>query len=91
MRRVLIDVHRRNITLRVIDEDVCFNIYHTMKFPDWEQSCNRISVVDEYVKGLVDGVLMDDPLTHCLVHLSFRKTCLLASNTKFNDCDVENE
>ena len=35
MGRVLIDVHSGNITLRVIDEDVRFNIYHTMKFPDW--------------------------------------------------------
>ena len=49
--RALIDVHSDNITLRVNDEEVRFNIYHTMKFPDVGQSCNRISVVDECAKG----------------------------------------
>ena len=70
--RSLIDVHSGNLTLRVNDEEVRFNIYHTMKFPADGKSCNRISVVDECVKGVVDGVLMDDPLEHCLVHSSFR-------------------
>ena len=31
--RALIDVHNDNLTLRVNDEEVRFNIYHTMKFP----------------------------------------------------------
>ena len=58
----MIDVHNGNLTLRVNDEEVRFNIYHTMKFPDVGQSCNRISVVDERVKGVIDGVLSHDPL-----------------------------
>ena len=33
-RRALIDVHSGNLTLRVNDEEVKFNIYHTMKFPN---------------------------------------------------------
>ena len=63
----LIAVRSGNLTLRVNDEDVRFTIYHTMKFPVGGQSCNRISVVDECVKRMVDGVLMDDPLEHCFV------------------------
>ena len=31
--KALIDVHSGNLTLRVNNEEVCFNIYHTMKFP----------------------------------------------------------
>ena len=71
MGRALIDVHSDNLTLRVNDEEVKFNIYHTMKFPNEVQSCNRISVVDDCVKGIIHGVLSNDPLEHCLVHSSF--------------------
>ena len=37
-RRALINVHNGNLTLRVNDEEVSFNIYHTMKFLDVGQS-----------------------------------------------------
>ena len=49
--RALIDVHSGNLTLWVNDEEVQFKIYHNMKFLDEGQSCNRISVVDECVRG----------------------------------------
>ena len=80
-----------NLTLRVNDKEVHFNIYHTMKFLTEEQSCNWISMVDECVKGIVDGVLMDDPLEHYLVHLSFRKLELSSSEVEFSEVDVEDE
>ena len=60
-----------------------------MKFPIEEQSCNQISVVDECIKGVIDGVLMDDPLEHCLVHSSFRKAELSSSEVEFSEFDVE--
>ena len=66
-------MHNGNLTLKVNDEKVKFNIYHTMKFPNEAQSCNHISVVDDCVEGVIDGVLSDDPLENCLVHSSFRK------------------
>ena len=47
--------------------------------------------VDECVKEVVDGVLMDDPLEHYLVHLSFRKTELSGSDIEFSKVDVEDE
>ena len=59
MRRALIDVHSGNLTLRVNDEEVKFNICHTMKFPNEAQSCNHISVVDDCVMGVIDRVLSD--------------------------------
>ena len=64
-------MHSGSLTLRVNDEEVKFHIYHTMKFPNEVQSCNHISVVDDCVKGVINGVLNDDPLEHCLVHSSF--------------------
>ena len=70
-RRALIDVHSGNLPLQVNDKEVRFNIYYTMKFSDGEQSCNKINVVDDCVRGVVDGVLIDDPLEHYLV-ISFR-------------------
>ena len=39
-----------------------------MKFPNEAQSCNRISVVDDCVKGVIDKVLSNDPIEHYLVH-----------------------
>ena len=87
----MIDVHSGNLTLRVNDEEAHFNIYCTMEFPAEGQSCNRINVVDECVKGVVDGVLIDDLLEHCLVHSSFRKTKLSGSDIEFSEVDVEDE
>ena len=87
----MINGHRDNLTLRVNNEEVRFNIYHTMKFPTEGQSCNRISVVDDCIKGVVDGILIDDPLEHCLVHSSFRKADLLALDIEFSGVDVEDE
>ena len=34
MEKALIDVHSGNLVLRVNDEEVKFNICHTMKFPN---------------------------------------------------------
>ena len=69
----LMDAYNGNLILRVNDEEVKFNIYHTMKFPNEAQSCNHISVVDDYVKGMIDRVSSNDPLEHYLVHSSFQK------------------
>ena len=91
MGRALIEVHSGNLTLQVNDEEVRFNIYHTMKFPNGRQSCNKISVVDECVRGVVDRVLIDDLLENCLVHSSFRKSSLSASEAEFSGCDMEDE
>ena len=73
------------------EEEVRFNIYHTMKFPGEEQSYNRISVVDECIKGVIYGVLMDDPLEHSLVHSSFRKTDLPGTAVDFSEFDMEDD
>ena len=40
------------------------------------------------MRGVVGGVLIDDPLEHCLVHSSFIKSSLSASKAKFSGCDI---
>ena len=62
-----------------------------MKFFDGGQSCNNISVVDKCVRGVVDGVFIDDPLKHYLVHSSFRKSSLSDSEVEFSGCDMEDK
>ena len=38
--RALIDVHSSELTLRVNEEEVIFNIYRSMKFPDEAATCH---------------------------------------------------
>ena len=47
--------------------------------------------MDECIKGVVDGVWIDDPLEHYLVHSSFKKTELSSSDVEFSEIDVEDE
>ena len=89
--KALIDVRSGNLTLWVNDDAIRFNIYYTMKFFDGGQSSNRISVVDNCVKGVVGGVLIDDPLEHCLIHSSLRKSSLSTSEAEFNGSDMKDE
>ena len=62
-----------------------------MKFTDGGQSCNRISMVGDCVRDVMGGVLIDDPLEHCLVLSSFSKSSLSTSEAEFNGCDMEDE
>ena len=47
--------------------------------------------MDECVKGVIDRVLIDDPLEYCLVHSAFRKAKLSSSEVEFSEFDVEDE
>ena len=48
-------------------------------------------MVDECVKGVIDGVLIDDPLEHFLVHSAFRKQSLPALKVEVSCSDMEDE
>ena len=74
--RTLSNVRSGNLTLRVNDEEVKFNIYHSMKFQDEAHSYNCVEVISDCMKGVIQGVLCSDPLEHCLVHSSFWKEIL---------------
>ena len=66
--RALIDVHSGNLTLWVNHEEVKFNIYHTLKFPEERSTCNQIEVIDSCVKEFIRDIMHNDPLEHCLLN-----------------------
>ncbi|XP_060965266.1 uncharacterized protein LOC133034234 [Cannabis sativa] len=48
-RRTLIDVQNGELTMRVNDQKVTFNVFNAMRFPDEIEECSRISVTDSIV------------------------------------------
>ncbi|KAI3472592.1 hypothetical protein Pfo_030075, partial [Paulownia fortunei] len=44
--RVLIDVQRGELTLRVNEDEVMFNIYHALKFQEEPYTCNMIEMLE---------------------------------------------
>ena len=50
--RALIDVHSGELTLRVNEEEVIFNIYRSMKFRDEAATCHRIDMISDCVRVL---------------------------------------
>ncbi|KAL5558512.1 hypothetical protein UlMin_034723 [Ulmus minor] len=47
--RTLIDVQKGELTMRVQDEQVTFNVFQSMKFPSDVDECSAISLVDSLV------------------------------------------
>ena len=47
--RALIDVHNGELTMRVQDEKVTFNVFQAMKFPNEVEECSAMSLVDSLV------------------------------------------
>ena len=43
--RALIDVHNGELTMRVQDEKVTFNVFQAMKFPNDVEECSTMSLV----------------------------------------------
>lgn len=49
----------------VNDEEVMFNIYQAMKFPDDANTCHRIDFIESAVKE--EKLFIEDPLEHCMM------------------------
>ncbi|XP_060974037.1 uncharacterized protein LOC133039215 [Cannabis sativa] len=47
--RTLIDVQNGELTMRMNDQKVTFNVFNAMRFPDEIEVCSRISVIDSIV------------------------------------------
>ncbi|XP_060969758.1 uncharacterized protein LOC133036986 [Cannabis sativa] len=47
--RTLIDVQNGELTMRVNDQKVTFNVFNAMRFPDEIEECSRLSVIDSIV------------------------------------------
>ncbi|XP_024992446.1 uncharacterized protein LOC112526391 [Cynara cardunculus var. scolymus] len=57
--RTLIDVQKGELTMRVNDQDVTFNVFKSMKYPDEKDECSNLSVIEslchkEGVKSMLD-------------------------------------
>ncbi|XP_062103799.1 uncharacterized protein LOC133814912 [Humulus lupulus] len=64
--RTLIDVQKGELTMRVQDEQVTFNVFKAMRFPDEVEECSVVSVVDSLaLKELENN--FDDPLERLLM------------------------
>ena len=59
--RVLIDVQNDELTLRVNKEEVMFNIYQAMRFPEDPSACFRVDVIEQCV---VEAFQEDVPANH---------------------------
>ncbi|XP_062113737.1 uncharacterized protein LOC133824778 [Humulus lupulus] len=47
--RTLIDVKKWELTMRVNDQQVTFNVFNVMKFPNEIEECSRLSVIESIV------------------------------------------
>ncbi|XP_028798306.1 uncharacterized protein LOC114753764 [Neltuma alba] len=65
--RTLIDVEKGEITMRVNDEKVIFNMNQALKFPDDSAHCNCIDVIDSTVQEELINSLTKDPLEALLI------------------------
>ena len=52
--KTLIDVQKGDLTMRVNDQQVTFNVLEAMKNPDEVERCNFLSVVDFVVADRID-------------------------------------
>ncbi|XP_062118983.1 uncharacterized protein LOC133832688 [Humulus lupulus] len=64
--RTLIDVQKGELTMRVQDEQVNFNFFKAMRFPDEVEECSIVSLVDSLASKELENNF-DDPLERLLM------------------------
>ncbi|KAL8092004.1 hypothetical protein AgCh_034328 [Apium graveolens] len=65
--RTLIDVQKGELTMRVQDQDVTFNVFKAKKFPTKDEECLKVDLIDSAVTSELDHMLMSDALEKALV------------------------
>ncbi|KAL8155611.1 hypothetical protein AgCh_000849 [Apium graveolens] len=60
--RTLIDVQKGELTMRVLDQDVMFNVFNAMKFPTNNEECLKVELVDSVVTSELHQMLRSDAL-----------------------------
>ena len=68
--RTLIDVQKGELTMRVQNEEVTFNVFKAMKFPSDFEDCFRIDLIDKVVDEAYGNTTIRDPLEDSLVNSS---------------------
>jgi len=82
-RGALIDVKKRELRLRVNEEEVIFNVFKAIKQPDIGESCFSIQVVDSLINDKVKHP--NDPLEACLVNNVLEEDAEIAEYTCWMD------
>ncbi|XP_062114123.1 uncharacterized protein LOC133825156 [Humulus lupulus] len=65
-RRTLIDVQKGELTMRVQEENVTFNVFKAVRFPDEVEECSVVLVVDSLASREFETNNVDDPLERLL-------------------------
>lgn len=65
--RTLIDAQKGELTMRVQDQEVTFNVFKAMQFPKEAEDCLRIDWVESAVNEFSEGNVYGDPLETTLV------------------------
>ncbi|XP_062075720.1 uncharacterized protein LOC133779833 [Humulus lupulus] len=65
--RTLIDVQKGELTMRVQDENVTFNVFKAMRFPDEVEECSVVSMVDSLASREFETSNVGDPLERLLL------------------------
>ncbi|XP_062115238.1 uncharacterized protein LOC133829548 [Humulus lupulus] len=65
--RTFINVQKGELTMRVQDEQVTFNVFKAMRFPDEVEECFVVSVVDSLASREFDTSNVGDPLERLLL------------------------
>lgn len=63
----MIDVRKRELTMKVQDQEVIFNLLNFIKFSkDHNEDCYRVDLVDNCVEDFVEELLIDNSLESSL-------------------------
>ncbi|KAL8124269.1 hypothetical protein AgCh_012061 [Apium graveolens] len=68
--RTLIDVQKGELTIRVLDQDITFNMFNAMKFPTDNEECLKVELADSVVTSELDQLLRSDAFEKALLRNS---------------------
>ncbi|KAL8155198.1 hypothetical protein AgCh_000542 [Apium graveolens] len=58
--RTLIDVQKGELTMRVLDKDVTFNVFNAVKFPTNNEECLKVELVDSVVTSELGSIAKEE-------------------------------
>ncbi|XP_057998623.1 uncharacterized protein LOC110663240 [Hevea brasiliensis] len=66
--RVIIDVKNGQLTLKLREEEVEFNLFRVMIHKSKSDKCLRVNIIDKLVEEIFQKRYPEDPLKACIVH-----------------------
>ena len=75
--RTLIDVQKRELTMRVQDQEVTFNVFKVMKFPKESDECFMVDNMDKCTDDKMSDAYFSDPLENTIVNTTCGKRLLI--------------